>query len=29
MAYPFDITKPKPAPSAEVQAILDAIKEKK
>jgi len=29
MAYPFDITKPKPAPSAEVQAILQSIKDKK
>jgi len=29
MAYPFDITKPKPTPSAEVLAILETIKEKK
>jgi len=29
MAYPFDITKPKPTPSAEVLAILQSIKDKK
>jgi hypothetical protein len=29
MAYPFDITKPKPTPSTEVLAILESIKEKK
>ena len=29
MAYPFDITKPQPTPSAEVLAILQSIKDKK